>query len=416
MMPSTGNRGLHADGRIAAGVWSRGPDSAVLTMVVALFLVIAVGPPRALACQQRADGDRSGGIRLIRELAIGADQGGPEYEFTAIGQTAGAHSGSVYVSAYDGSVVQVRKYDASGHFRGTVGRTGAGPGEYRSVDGMVVVGDSVLVVYDRGNGRVSLFDTAGVYRSSYRVSGGNFWHKFFAAFTDGSIGVRARVVTSGQNAGGVRSLYIRHRLNGEILDSISVPLQEEGGFATAGPSFGVRWAFPSTTVFALLPRGGIATAHTSRYRVEVVPAEGRPFTIVRDARPIPLEGGEREEWEAQVGRANAVAPPDRRVTIPREKPIIRDLFADAEGRIWVDLYTQATQAASATTVRRPTLTWWEHNAYDVFDERGGYLGRIDLAPSSRLVAVLGNRVWVSEHTEDGFYVLVRYRMSPPEAR
>jgi hypothetical protein len=383
------------------------------SIAVAMFLIIAVGLPRALACQQRADGDRGGQIRLIRELAIGADHRGPEYEFTAIGQTAATHSGSVFVGAYDGSAVQIRKYDASGHFRGAVGLMGAGPGEYRAVDGMAVVGDSVLVVYDRGNGRVSLFDTAGVYRSSYRVSGGNFWHKFFAVFTDGSIGVRARVVTAGQNAGGVRSLYVRHRLNGEIVDSISVPPQEEGGLANAGPSFGVRWAFPSTTVFALLPRGGIATAHTSRYRVEVVPAaEGRPFTIVRDARPIPLEGGEREEWEALVRRV----PPDRRVAIPREKPIIRDLLADAEGRIWVDLYTQATRPTSAATDRRVSLTWWEHNAYDVFDERGGYLGRIDLPPSARLVGVLGNRVWVSERTEEGFYDLVRYRMAPPEAR
>jgi hypothetical protein len=137
---------------------------------------------------------------------------------------------------------------------------------------------------------------------------------------------------------------------------------------------------------------------------------------VRDARPIPLEDGEREEWEASVAQINAAVPPERRVTIPREKPIIRDLFADAEGRIWVDLYTKGTRAAGAATVRRPTLYWSEHNAYDVFDERGGYLGRIDLAPSSRLVAVLGSRIWVSERTEEGFYDLVRYRMAPPEGR
>jgi hypothetical protein len=137
---------------------------------------------------------------------------------------------------------------------------------------------------------------------------------------------------------------------------------------------------------------------------------------VRDATPIPLESGEREEWVAVVEQVQAAAPPGRRVTIPREKPIIRDLLADGEGRIWVDLYTQATRPASAAIDRRATLTWWEHNAYDVFDERGGYLGRIDLPPSARLVAVLGSRIWVSERTEEGFYDLVRYRMSPPEAR
>ena len=397
--------------------WPTRAQPAVLTMVVATVLFFAVAPPRALACQQApraATG--SGGIALVRELTIGADQEGPEYEFVAISKTAATHSGSVFVAAYDGSAVQIRRYDASGHFRGTVGRAGAGPGEYQSVDGMAVIGDSVLVVYDKRNGRASLFDTTGGYRSSFRVSGGNFWHKFFAAFSDGTIGVRARVATAGQAAGEVRSLYLRHRLNGAIVDSISVPPEEEGGVATAGPSFGVRWAFPSTTVFALLPRGGIATAHTSRYRIDVVPAAGRPFTIVRDATPIPLESGEREEWEELVRGANAIAPPERRVTIPREKPIFRDLFADGEGRIWVDLYTQATRPASAAIDRRATLTWSEHNAYDVFDERGGYLGRIDLPPSARLVAVLGSRIWVSEHTEEGFYVLVRYRMAPPEGR
>jgi hypothetical protein len=386
-------------------------------LAAAMFTVIAVAPPRALACQQAplaATG--SGGIALVRELSIGADQEGPEYEFVAISKTAATHSGSVFVAAYDGSAVQIRRYDASGHFRGTVGRAGAGPGEYQSVDGMAVIGDSVLVVYDKRNGRASLFDTTGGYRSSFRVSGGNFWHKFFAAFSDGTIGVRARVVTAGQNAGGVRSFYVRHRLTGAIVDSIDLPAEEEGGVAVMGPSDGVRLAFPSTTVFAHLPRGGIATASTPRYRIDVVPAAGRPFTIVRDARPIPFERGEREEWEALVERVQAAAPPGRRVTIPREKPIIRDLFADTEGRIWVDLYTQATQPASAAIDRRATLTWSEHSAYDVFDERGGYLGRIDLPPSARLVAVLGSRVWVSEHTEEGFYVLVRYRMAPPEGR
>jgi len=382
-----------------------------------MVLIFAVAPPRPLAGQQAPrTATGSGGITLVRELAIGTDTAGAEYEFVAIGATAATHSGSVYVSAYDGAAVQIRKYDASGHFRGTVGRPGAGPGEYRSVDGMALVGGSVLLVYDRLNGRVTLFDTAGVYRSSFRMSGFMFGHNYFVAFSDGTIGVRRLVPAADGETGLMRSLFVRYRLDGSVVDSMAVPPERMGGMEIRGPSIGTRSAFDMTTVFALLPRGGIATAHTSRYRIDVVPAAGRPFTIVRDARPIPLESGEREEWQALVEQINAAARPERRVTIPREKPIFRDLFADAEGRIWVDLYTQATRPASAAIDRRATLTWWEHNAYDVFDERGGYLGRIDLAPSARLVAVLGSRIWVSERTEEGFYDLVRYRMSPPEAR
>jgi len=59
---------------------------------------------------------------------------------------------------------------------------------------------------------------------------------------------------------------------------------------------------------------------------------------------------------------------------------------------------------------------WEHNAYDVFGERGRYLGRVDLPPFSILLAVLGNRAWVSEATEEGAIVLVRYLLRMPPVR
>jgi hypothetical protein len=277
---------------------------------------------------------------------------------------------------------------------------------------MAVVGDTVLVVYDRANGRVTLFDTLGTYRSSFRVSGGSFWHNYFAVFLDGSIGVRARARASGPNGELIGSVFVRYRLDGAVVDSLTVPPEEPGGVAIGDPSVGPRWAFPMTTVFAVLPDGGVATAHTSRYRVEVAPASGRRFTIERSANAIPLEGSEREEWEAVVRMVH----PRWDVTIPTHKPFMRRLFADADGRIWVEVYTRANRygrSADPAIAQRQTLTWEEHNAYDVFDQRGAYLGRVDLAPFSRMVAVLANRVWVVEKAENGFRVLVRYRMLFP---
>lgn len=49
----------------------------------------------------------------------------------------------------------------------------------------------------------------------------------------------------------------------------------------------------------------------------------------------------------------------------------------------------------------------------MFDRRGACLGRLDLAPSTKMVAVLGNRIWVVEKAESGFRVPVRYRMVFP---
>lgn len=277
---------------------------------------------------------------------------------------------------------------------------------------MAVVGDSVLVVYDRALGRVTLFDTLGTYRSSFGVSASTFWQNYFVVFSDGSIGVRTHTAASGQSAERINSVLLRYRLNGAVVDSISVPPQEMGGIAIGDPSVGPRGVFDMTTVFAVLPGGGIATAHTSRYHIEVAPAGGRPFVIERNVIPIPLVGSEREEWEALVSSF----PRRSRANIPSRKPFMRRLFADADGRIWVEVYTRATRygrSADPAIAQRQTLTWEEHNAYDVFDQRGAYLGRVDLAPFSRMVAVLANRIWVVEKAESGFRILVRYRMLFP---
>ncbi len=372
--------------------------------------LLAAAPVRHLLAQQPVP-DGSPRIALVREQAIGADRPGPEYEFSGIGEVAAARSRAVYVAAYEGASAQLRKYDASGRFRGAIGRLGAGPGEYRSAEGVALVRDSVLVVYDRRNGRVTLFDTSGPYRSSFRVPAVMFWHNYFAVFSDGTIGVRERAGAPPADRRLLASVFVRYRLDGAAVDTIAVPAEELGGVVILDPSVGARPAFPMTTVFAVLPDGGIATAHTSRYRIEVAPAHARPFVIERDVEAVPLEGSEREEWQASVRMAS-----DPPVTIPARKPFIRRLLADGDGRIWVEVYVRATRyprSADPAIARRQTLTWEEHNAYDVFDRRGAYLGRVDLAPSTRLAAIVGDRIWVVEKDEDGFRILVRYRMRFP---
>lgn len=354
---------------------------------------------------------------MARELLIGANPSGPEYEFAGIWLTAVTGSGSIFVS--DGAQGRIRKFDGSGRYRGEIGRIGSGPGEYRDIVGMATDGDSLLAVFDRANGRVALFDTAGAYRRSFRVSGGGFLpSRAFASFSDGLVAVRSRVTTPPPTADGVSSVFVRYRLNGEIVDSIRVPPEDVRGMVMVTRDLGPRWVFPDAAVFALLPGGGIATARTTAYRINVARPRTPTFVMERAAEPVPLEGEERDEWQALMRFVAGGSSGSDIPVIPRRKPIIRELFADVEGRIWVSLYTQASRrdvAASETAERRPSLTWEEHNAYDLFDGSGRYLGRVDLRPSSRMLAVRGDRVWVSEVTEQGEIVVVRYRMRMPQA-
>ena len=385
-------------------------------VVLHALVVLALGLPAGVAGQQaREGGTGAGRIQLVRELAIGTDPSGPEYEFAGIGPAAVSSSGSLFVSVADGGEMPIRKYDELGRYLGRIGRTGSGPGEYRGVEGMAVVGDTLLVVLDRRNGRVTVFDTGGAYRRSFPAVGTHAL-KEFAAFNDGTIAVRA-IVGQAPSGRARAALYgfIRYHLDGEVVDSIRVPSDDMESRVMVVRGLGYRRPFQATTVFALLPRGGIATARSTTYRIQVAPDRGPSYLIERDVQPIPLEGRERREWEGMQAMSSA----GERSPLPRHKPFIRDLFADAEGRIWVDLYTEATPRVPEPgpgLARRPEMTMFEHNAYDVFDERGRYLGRVDLPPSSRLLAVRGDRAWVSEEADSGFYVLVRYRLRMPPVR
>ena len=370
-------------------------------------------PILPLAAQQPTASGASSRIELIHELTIGADPADPNYEFAVLAHVAVTGSGAVFVMAFDGRQPQIRRFDATGRFRGAVGRNGAGPGEYGFTQGMEVIGDTLLVVFDAQNRRVVVFDTAGVFRRSFAVAGGAGLEHAFAALTDGSVAVRVMAPAAGSRSAPIPTALIRYRLSGELRDTLPAPALQARGLELRHPGVGRRTAFAAESVFTLRPDGGMATAHSTTYRIRVAPASFPAFTIERPDRPLPLEGGERDQWLALAARI----PTDRAIDIPRRKPLIRDLLADGDSRLWVQVYTPGVHREPPPrppgSPERPQLTMWEHNAFDVFDAAGRYLGRVDLKPFSRLLAVRGERLWVSEETQDGGYALVRYRLRLP---
>jgi hypothetical protein len=363
------------------------------------------------AAPQAASG-RASEIALVRDLTLGGGEPQPEYEFSTVGHAAVTRGGMLFLSMREGSASVIRRYDPNGRFIGTVGRSGSGPGEYRSVEGMAMVGDTLLVVLDVGNRRVVLFDTAGIARGSFGVEARSFAPRKSLAITSGDlIGVRAMIPDASMRpTDGIPSGFIRYRLNGSVQDTIRVPAELNAGLLSHR-SLGPRWPFSDANVFAVLKSGGVATARTTSYRVRVSSGSGRPQVLQRSVRALPLEGLEREEWSALLRLASPGVPVPR---LPSYKPVIRDLHADSDGRVWVSLYTTAERRIYPPRpgVRAQLdMTMWEHNAYDIFREGGQYLGRVDLPPFARLLAVSGDRIWTSQETEDGDYLVTRYRVN-----
>lgn len=100
-------------------------------------------------------------------LSVGAIDAAADYQF---GQITGADvdtDGNVYVA--DIQTSDIRVFDAQGAYLRTIGKPGAGPGEFgRALMGVFVVGDTVLAI-DLGNVRVARFLRDGTFLDSERL-------------------------------------------------------------------------------------------------------------------------------------------------------------------------------------------------------------------------------------------------------
>lgn len=92
-------------------------------------------------------------IRLVEDLTVGGVDAPGSILFNRIGDISVDEDGAMYVT--DWSEVTVWVVSPNGELIGQLGSRGEGPGEFRSLSGTVVVGDSVLVLADDA---ISVFD------------------------------------------------------------------------------------------------------------------------------------------------------------------------------------------------------------------------------------------------------------------
>jgi hypothetical protein len=361
----------------------------------------------------RADGAAAWGtgVRLVPVGSLGTIDGPPEYALGSVARLVGTSKGDFYT--YDAQAVQIRHYTADGKFIGNVGRRGSGPGEYQQILGFVLLGDSVLVTWDPGNLRISYFGRNDKFLRSISaaVSSAVFGPDVFAVDLAGRVIVQCRTTNDS-------SIYVRLRPDGTVIDSLRGSKAGEMGFVLGLPE-GSRYNFIRTALVKPSPLGGLLKAMTA---VLGFTAEtgGTEVTVVRKSTPIQLGKEERVEWEqaATMFNRRPNLPPNARMSIPPTKPAIRDLFADRDGRVWLDAYAPAEHRPTPVTGKaRPKITWFERATFEVFSVAGRYLGRVVLPPKHELIAVSGDRIWTYTSGPDdeiriGIFKMVRASGAP----
>jgi hypothetical protein len=96
--------------------------------------------------------------------------GGDEYHFRSPAGVVTNTAGEVFVADGHGSNNRIVKYSKEGKFVSQWGKTGYGPGEFRTVHGIAIDKRGRVFIADRSNTRIQIFDQAGKFIAQ--------WHQF----------------------------------------------------------------------------------------------------------------------------------------------------------------------------------------------------------------------------------------------
>lgn len=369
-------------------------------------------------------------VAPVEETRIGTLTGPEEYAFGRVGGVTVLPDGSVWVGDEQKHAIFV--YDEDGRFVRQVGREGEGPGEFQYPSNMRVTERGTVIVWDSGLLRVTELTPDGEFVGSFNppthMIGGSMeeleidrdGHLYLMALTQFEI----RGETTAERLRAFAAVRERQRLfwlkldaTGAVLDSIFVERSERDGTVDG-----------ILNLTELSPLGYRVLLRNDAYRVTLELPGAEPRVIERSWEPIRYRRAERREkqrLEEVMNGRNGVPVRD----IPREKPPLRELFVDTDGRLWLQRHAEGFVepesdgerasrveaceffAASKAECDAGIGEWRQPVVYDVIEPEGVFLGQVALPNRlSELVHARGRELWVVERGAYGEEYVVRYRI------
>jgi len=363
---------------------------------------------------------------LVPEVSIGELDGPDEYLFGNIYGIAVDGEGQVHV--LDGQAQSIRVFDSGGTYAETLTRRGQGPGELNNAMSVAVLPDGRVIAHDVSDMAVKVVGPAAVDREHWAFPAGALVLPVKPLRIDPN--GRILVTAAGTAPGGdITEYIIAMGSGGELLDSLAPPgidfepssLEVRLPFPMGGRSTASR-AVPLTARYywTVHPNGRFMTGISSDYRIDLQSDDG-VVRIERTWEPVLVSEAERgyhrEVTTASIQRTQPDwswnGPP-----VPETKRPFRGLVAGRDGRIWVQLWTEARPVVNEDhdpdDPRSQPVTWVSPVRYDAFEPDGTYLGVL-AAPDGFLVSPAepifdGDHVWAVTRDELDVQRVVRYRI------
>ncbi len=318
-------------------------------------------------------------------------------------------AGRLYVVDSKPAVIKV--FDSAGTFIRTIGREGAGPGEFR-VAFMAVRGGHV-VVHDPQQSRTTVFDTTGAFVTSWKSSC-CYWDEIAIDQAE-----RIYIPTMGppDTVGRSRGrAFSRFDLTGKLIDTLYVANHADQvktwNFSSKGKDgksmsrFSTLVPYTPVAVQSFHPDGGFVTGWSAEYTLIRSPHGGDTSRVFRrawtpDQIPEAFRQARVKEMvtnaKGMVGEANARAT-IRIEDIPTKAPAYTAIKVDQAGYVW------ARRLVGSDSTR---------TAFDVFDPAGAWLGKLSVPvgiPEYTGHLITATDFYTTSTDDDGRPVVIRFRI------
>ena len=342
----------------------------------AFFIALGlIAIPQLAAVSQRLS------VESRPSLEIGSVEGSGHYQLFRVSSVLRLSNDRIVVA--NNGTNELRIYSPSGSFIAATGRSGAGPGEFRSINGVHAVGRDSLFVFDGVLQRVSILSSDGRFRTSLNVEPtGDPIRPLRLYRLGGVLRNRNMVFVAVAFPADMRPRPITH------FDSVPTLLYSREGkrLGRVAEPLGMDiYATPTRAGDISFGRASSAYIHGERVYVtdggkfEVrayEPGKGLVSTV-RDDRPTRRVAAEDVDQLIKY-RVDRV-PEARKAEIRRYfeewprapyKPWISAIVVDSQGLLWVEEYEPYWTNTSRT--------------WTVFDQSGRRIARLNLPQALRV--------------------------------
>ena len=373
-----------------------GSDHPFRALLAAIMPLFCVG---SLSAQSRWT------IEPLPVIEIASESQGAVTLFNRVAHVEQLPSGELLV--VDGATLELRFFGADGRFRRKVGRNGSGPGEYRSISG-VVVDDGRVHVFDGSQARITRMDLAGGSVTTLSVSPPpdsrpGIWSYTLGGFLDG----RPVFLASGfpsRNSAPARYtdslpqyIYSRDAATANRIGEMVVM----DAFFESGRNKGdlIFGRFSASAVGG----GYLFVTDGGRFSVRAYDASGSlARTIGRELRPQRVTDADFEEYVSfRQQFAQNMSRSDLRSllsNIPRAefKPFVSRLLVDDQKNLWVEHWTVRRHLGPGT--------------WSIFSPSGRLLAEVTLPRGFRPSTVRRDVVAGVQYDDDGVEGIQLLRM------